>query len=1216
MLVTTARSVPRARALQSRRSATLACVTCQQRRGLRLGPWSCSRDSELHRDGRGRHRNLRYQYMESFMRKRPWTYETLSDDAKDTTQTATSHDKQPSAASLKTDRYGNIEQDVKSWSDELSGVRPGRNIEDVERELMNHLIQPRGIGGKFANGRLKSSLGHLRNFLHPQQPPKEVTPQDVLHATTSAEADEGAIDPITNRRIPTQAPAHTSTQAVAESSDASDKNNVKSDSDNYGPVRWNEPNGLQRPTPEEESKEYNDLDGYKPVSWNEPDGLQRSTPEEDSKRYKDLDRYTPSNVDDPNAPQELTPEEKSKRYSDLGDYKSVTWNEPDGLRELTPEERSKQYGDLGSYGPVRWAEPDGLPKSTPEEESKNYDDLHSYNAVRWNEPDGLRKLTPEELSKEYEDLEKYGPVRWNEPDGLPKPTPEEASKAYTDLGEYKPVQWNEPDGLRRLTPEEESKKYDDLDSYDGPRTAKDSTIRAHEASQMDATQKGEPLPPKVEVTQEDPGKAYKDLKQYGPIYWNEPDGLRKLTPEELSKNYEDLHLYGAAKWNEPDGLPDATPEEKSKQYEDVHEYAAKEFTGPEVIPTRKHPEESSKEYRDLDSYGPVRWNEPDGLRKPTPEEESKKYSDLAQYSANLKSAPTRRHPEEASKDYKDLGKYSQYDAGGETIREHPEEASKRYSDLDKYSPNKFDSPYHKYPTHPEEASKEYEDLSKYAFTGVEKSDKTEQIHPEELSKRYDDLDKYNPENFDSASRDHWTNLEVARKQDSGIDPSAVGSQGQSAASAGSDAGHSGQAQGSNGGDEGNNGDPSGSLTADEIRANVLRRARDVSQQQKLEEAKAQYRAQWDPVMKEAYESLEKDRVNHSRALTGNYVRDFPDEFSTSWSTGNSPSKSTLYPSNMGEETWASESSGMRDEDQVCSMDESFPRETSKLEPALDRQGRRRAPRLSDSEKAQLNADPYSKTPQGLETSYAEECGGEPTWPTMVKHYGKGQTNSLETAEEKGSTAETGQAAYTYKILAYDPTTDTTSTAETTSAVLPTSSPLTPADIMLQISRPAKFFPHLLNLEAEGYEMISGRGDVIVFRKAPQTAQERVAPVTDSGTGFVPPVNPVDLMGKLPTGSFASPTGFVNYDSLSGEKPNKPAPPFRSNLDAEQEEAVSRGAEKSASRPGATPKKRSLGKKMIIGTAYVAGGAYAVGAVANYFGSDGRGARVYRGQQRT
>ena len=1061
------------------------------------------------------------------MRKRPWNYQAMSEGTKDAIERAMSHDMQASSQSGKATGCVNNEGKIKTWSDDLSEARPGQHIEDVERELMNHLTRT-SHRAESQPGPLKSLLRGLRNHPEAQRAPKEVTPQEVLHATTSA--DTVTIDPITNRRVSKQHTGaqirsmknkvsdstsftpkfedvdhHPNLQATPSPSRATLSSEPKDDTDNYQeedskkyedldkyrPERWNEPDGRRKPTSEEQSKDYEDLDKYKPEKWNEPNGRRKPTPKEESKKYDDLDKYRPEKWNEPDGLPKLTPEEESKKYDDLDKYSQTDIDDPNAPPKLTPEEKSKLYTDLGKYKAVAWNEPEGLRKVSPEEESKQYDDLHSYNAVRWNEPDGLRQLTPEELSKEYHDLAKYGPVLWNEPDGLRRLTPEELSKFYQDLGEYKPVQWNEPNGLRRLTPEEESKKYDDLQAYDGPRTAEESVINAHEASQMDATPKGKPLPPRVEVVHENPGKDYKDLRKYGPVYWNEPDGLRKLTPEELSKNYDDLHLYGAVRWNEPDGLRILTPEEKSKQYEDVEKYAAKDPTGPEVIPVRRHPEEASKDYDDLDSYGPVRWNEPDGLRKLTPEEESKKYPDLSQYTANNDAARSWRHPEEASKDYKDL---------------------------DKYSPTQFDSPEQRYPIH-QEATKQYEDLDSYAASSEQRP----------------------------------------------------------TGSTGGASGNGSSASGGGGGKKGNNEGSFESLTADEVRANVLRRARHHGPPRTLDEAKTQYRRHWDPIMKETHAIFGKDGINPAST---------PAIYDKSGVNGEEEART-----NGGEA-------------EASSMDESFPAETSRLEPALDRHARKRSSRMDATTRAQVDKDPYSKAPQGLETSYVEECGGIPTWPTVVKHYGRKTAKGTESTEASDRTSETN-LTQSYKILAYDPSTDSVRSAETSSAVHDTSKPMTPGDIVLRLANPAKFFPHLSGLGAEGYEMISGHGDVLVFRKVRPASPDTPTDVADAGPARSPPVNPIDMMGKPVTGNFASPTGFVNYDTLP-EEPCKPAPPFRSNIDVRREEPVFSGTVGSEGIAGTKDKKkkRGVGRKMVIGTAYVAGGAYALGVMAEYFATAG------------
>lgn len=1031
---------------------------------------------------------FRYRYMETINRKLSWENTpgsgsggSDSSSPKDALKAAMAQ-----AARKHGDRSAAKPSGAKS-SSEASGFSPGRKNGDGVRDAVDHLFGADKTA-PYEYDLWKSPLKNIRNYLGAERSPKEPTAEDVLHATT-AEGDGSVIDPITNRKVPQSASKY-------------------KDLNKYEKTKLDDPDASKKPTPEEESKKYTDLGQYKPVHWNEPDGLQKPTAEEDSKRYKDLDKYSSAKIDNANEERILTPEERSKFYDDLDKYGAVRWNEPDGLVKKTPEEKTKEYDDLEKYGPVRWNEPDGLQKPTAEEKSKAYDDLDSYGAVRWNEPDGLVKPTPEELSKNYDDLDKYGAVRWNE-----------------------------PDGLRKLTPEEESKKYEDLETYGEPFTAKDSAIEAHEASQMDTTQRGETLPPKVII----PPRT-------------------KLTPEELSKNYDDLHKYGPVRWNEPDGLQKLTPEELSKNYDDLHK------------------------------YGPVKWNEPDGLQVLTPEELSKLYADLKAYSPpeTTRDAPNRVHPEEASKNYKDLDKYDpkQFDEVDQTYPIHPEEATKAYKDLGKYEPSEFDEVDRTYPTHPEELTKRYKDLNRYEPKKFDAADQSYPIHPEEATKTYADLGSYNS---------------VLRNEPDGKPATASGlfSRGTKAAPSGKPPGKRNRFFS----DFSETPiDVVDSLTAQEIRAEVLRKAKDNSKKSRMEQSKAEHDESWDASTKAAQEAVQKSKESGHK-MTGSYTRDFPEEFSRSWSTANSPSKSTLYPNDIAEAAQARDNEvpaqSAEEEVEVSSMDESFPKEDARLEPALNRGATRRA-----SRKATKSAEDETQKP---ETTFFEAKDAN-FGPVISKHYpakeSKQETASAAPSEAVNSDSASADEPALYKILAYDPTMQTIDIAETSSVVPDTAAPLTPADVLLRLSNPSKFFPHFEPLQAEGYEIVSGSGDVLVFRKVRAAG---LAPKKASSAQLgASSVNPVDMMGKpVVTGNFASPTGFVNYDEVSEDPASKPEPPFRSNIDVRREEAVFSGP-----RPGRNKdrkKKRSLGRKMVMGTVWVAGTAYAVGVLGEYFSTGGMSA---------
>ncbi|KPM36529.1 hypothetical protein AK830_g10053 [Neonectria ditissima] len=1089
MLLTASRTSPRAKILQSHPTgstalpsgATLLQSRCSlQTRGLCFGAWSMYLGSGANREGRRHPRAVRYRYMESLNRNISWD----NNSSKTIKKAMAALHRASNTSNGK--NYVNVDE-VKSWSDEFSGARPGKNIEDVERGAIDHLIRgDRPLNYEY--DMWKSPLHNIRSYLESQR-------ESQTNAQAAAESDNSTfIDPITNRRA-TKRP--------------SNKSPLYEDLGGYRATHFTGSSDPVNPSPK-----YDDLNSYGPV-------MDQASPEKaQSAKYTDLNKYGP--VADGSS---RNRQQNAPRYGDLDEYSAVRWNEPDGLRKTTSEEASKQYKDLGKYSTTKIDKPDTARKLSPEEQSKVYHDLDKYQPVEWNEPDGLQNHTKEELSKSYDDLENYGAVRWNEPDGLRKPTTEELSKDYDDLEGYAAVRWSEPDGLRRSTPEELSKNYKDLGAYDTPFVAKRSTIRAHAAAQMDATPKGEPLAAKVDGPLEDLTTKYEDLDKYGPVRWNEPDGLRKKTPEELSKNYEDLHLYGAAKWNEPDGLRTLTSEEKSREYHDVPLYAPRDFTGPEVIAQRIHPEEASKDYKDLPAYHHYD-NADSKAPRVHPEEASKKYADLAQYSAYDNNGPEleRIHPEQASKEYEDLSKYPTvgFEEATNTEQVHPEELAKTYEDLDKYKPTTFDQADTPYPTHPEDATKTYKDLHRYSAVRHNEPDGKPASQPDTVARGLGEFDSK------AGSQDtrngplfayplhHRTNRFDSDSIDSNAD----------------------------------------SLTAQEIRAATLRRARESSQEAKREEFQG-------PASMDSSEY---------ETLTGNYVRDFPEEFSTSWSTENSSTKSTLLPKDQAQESGTQATSVSADPDsvEVSSLDESFPSLDDKLQTALDRHRAKMDREMKDL---------YSHEPQGLETSFAEECGGKATLPTLEKHY-----------ETKGPTSELPAS---YKILAYDGASQTISIAEATTTIPEADPASTLSDVLLRLSNPSKFLPHFESLQAQGYEVVSGSGDVLIFRKVREVSEDSVK---HGSTGFAPTrVNPIDMMGKSAIGNFASPTGFVNYDALS-ETAEKPAPPFQPAPDV--------GHDDSFRAPVKGRKKRRIGRKLVLGTAGLAGSAYAVATMGEYFSTKG------------
>ena len=118
----------------------------------------------------------------------------------------------------------------------------------------------------------------------------------------------------------------------------------------------------------------------------------------------------------------------------------------------------------------------------------------------------------------------------------------------------------------------------------------------------------------------------------------------------------------------------------------------------------------------------------------------------------------------------------------------------------------------------------------------------------------------------------------------------------------------------------------------------------------------------------------------------------------------------------------------------------------------------------------------------------------------------------------------------YRILAYDPHTQEVTTAKTTSLKgSPNETPLTLSEALAKVTNPAKFVPYFASLNRIGYEVVSGGANILVFKKVREEKPpaEDIPEVSANSTRHV---NPIDGT-TTQTGNFASPTGFVNHDSV-------------------------------------------------------------------------------------
>ncbi|KAI0152586.1 hypothetical protein F4776DRAFT_602441 [Hypoxylon sp. NC0597] len=679
-----------------------------------------------------------------------------------------------------------------------------------------------------------------------------------------------------------------------------------------------------------------------------------------------------------------------------------------------------------------------------------------------------------------------------------------------------------------------------------------------------------------------------------PILQSEEYALNHLPPEESAEQYDDFDRYRAYQQSELD----ERASEPTKTYEDLHKYKTYGAKEAEDDST-----EVSSDRAELHEYRPYMHNE-----NVKSEKQTAHYDDLGQYGAYKYQEDTKTH--NSSPKYDDLDKYKHYnDESGKPV----EDTTPAYEDLNKYNTTDFHDSFVE-----EQPFQEYGDLEKYRafkYRELDGQNSLERDIVAESLKEFDTKDEVSSPTGDPRP----TIADRLQKLDLG-DASSAGNSDSAAFSSSSQ----------------NN----PSTVPAESREN-------------LERLMTSHNEASDVADLEASSNVKKSRMRiqgeqSQRKLTGNYVRDFPEDFSGSW--GPRSSHSSLEPG-MGSESISSEQTAhiqaaeKQYADQLSkSMDstESQPdmdrqQTDSKLEPALNRRETGYAKNTFNHHfNTQAEVDPYSKEPQGLETSYTKECQGEETASTFSKSYsvepGEADAESSSTKDairtihqfeslpfrdpeidgrppvlspESDSKIEPNQTAepMVYKILAYDPTMQKINIAETSSIVPDQATPLTPAEALLRLSNPAKFFPHFAPLQAEGFEIVSGGGDVLIFRQ--------VRPGKSANQDTAAPVNPIDMMGKpaaLPSAAaFVSPTGFVNYDIPPVEETQ--APPFRSNIDVRREEPVFSGPKSPSYKEAQKTQKKSLGKRMLIGGAWVAGISYALGVVSEYFitgGTDGRG----------
>lgn len=500
----------------------------------------------------------------------------------------------------------------------------------------------------------------------------------------------------------------------------------------------------------------------------------------------------------------------------------------------------------------------------------------------------------------------------------------------------------------------------------------------------------------------------------------------------------------------------------------------------------------------------------------------------------------------------------------------------------------------------EDLTKRYdpEELAKYTPAYWDEPNSQHSAAAEGWSKRYTDLDPYRPAKWKNSAREGLENLDVKRDFEC-PDPLA----------------------------------PEELDRADESSAEALRRLcksqqleqnfEDISRRLVLESQMKKYQAASDATDHEASLAVKSARARAAdtesqRHLTGNYVRDFPEEFEKSWTETLSTAPTETAQPDYG---FVFESQNMDG-----GLEGAFGRPSpAKIQPALDRHFDVQQPEATSG----IGSESSGKN-STQEAMDANTSSGTAASPAHLKPH-----NDILTPANKGMEPQTSDTIHhetaneptLYKILAYDPTMQKIEIAETSSFVPDTASALTPADALLRLSHPTRFFPHFGPLQAQGYEIISGTGDVLVFRKvrsevrtgipAEQTpVPEQSVPAAEESAAIETRINPIDMTGmprfSPASANFASPTGYVNYEHIPETAASKlppPPPRIKYNIDVHREEPVFSGPK--ARINDKRSKKTGLGKRLIVGGVWVAGISYALGVISEYFttgGMDGLGPR--------
>lgn len=217
-------------------------------------------------------------------------------------------------------------------------------------------------------------------------------------------------------------------------------------------------------------------------------------------------------------------------------------------------------------------------------------------------------------------------------------------------------------------------------------------------------------------------------------------------------------------------------------------------------------------------------------------------------------------------------------------------------------------------------------------------------------------------------------------------------------------------------------------------------------------------------------------------------------------------------------------------------------------------------------------------------------------------------------ESDQSTSQVFLSPALYRILAYDSSTLQVTRADTSSSQQAANEARHPTEVLSRLNNVAKFLPYFAGMHHDGYEIVSGGGDILVFKKVREASQKPGEATAAIGADPTTPEVP-----SLETGY---PDDLEFIQNGAAEQINIKEPQART---VQGQETVYTGSPPNWSpypplthhrpMPGADsppPEKHTFGKTvrgMLLAGGITAATCYAIGVVSEYFrtgGQDGYG----------